>query len=141
MNTVSVCGWVHDCSLPYRFGDLRYQHRHEDGALTGDVRERPDGPCFTYRAHLNESPFAPCPAGSLDEFLFERYAAPSRSRNRIALLSHLALALMQKEIQVSVSDNGLLQALPWFATAKVIGANYSPGAREVWMGWPHKLNA
>jgi uncharacterized protein len=28
---------------------------------------------------------------------------------------------------------------PWFADAKLAGAHYSPGARNVWMGRPHRV--
>ncbi|HEX4264539.1 MAG TPA: DUF2071 domain-containing protein [Verrucomicrobiae bacterium] len=126
--------------LPYRFGEMNYKHRHEDGFLTGAVRESTDGSSFAYEATLAKHDSVPCPAGSLDEFLLERYTAftAHKSKRRFFRIWHQPWR--QQAIRVSVSDNRLLREVwPWFSAATLAGANYSPGARDVWMGRPHQI--
>jgi hypothetical protein len=126
--------------LPYRFGELTYQHREDSGILTGAVREKIPGPAFAYEAILRKSPFVPCPAGSLDEFLLERYTAFTAHKNKRRLFRIWHQPWNQQPIRVSVSDNRLLSGVwPWFSAATPAGANYSPGARDVWMGRPHRI--
>jgi uncharacterized protein YqjF (DUF2071 family) len=126
--------------LPYRFGDLNYQHRHEEGILSGNVRETTLGAALTYETDLIEPHFNPCAPGSLDEFLLERYTAftSHKSTHRFFRIWHEPWK--QRRISISVGDIRLLERVwPWFAEAKLAGANYSPGAREVWMGRPHRV--
>ena len=58
--------------------------------------------------------------------------------------SRSLIPLARKE---SMTDGGSLimvverlHGVPWFADAKLIGANYSPGAHDVWMGRPHRAS-
>jgi len=127
--------------LPYRFGELNYAHQHEVGRLTGTVLEPNHNPTFHYEAQLENSAFAPCPAGSLDEFLLERYTAYTahKTKRRFFRIWHRPWA--QQAIQISVSDVSLIEKVwPWFADATLVGANFSPGARDVWMGRPHRVD-
>jgi hypothetical protein len=42
---------------------------------------------------------------------------------------------------VTVNDLTLLiRRWPWFKDAQIVGANYSPGLDEVWMGRPHRVS-
>ena len=126
--------------LPYRFCELNYQHGHEEGNLSGLVRQTIGGPSFRYKAELTEAGFLPCSTGSLDEFLLERYTAftAHKTTRRFFRIWHRSWA--QRAIEVSVADCSLLtEVWPWFAEAKLVGANYSPGARDVWMGRPHRV--
>lgn len=78
--------------------------------------------------------------GSLDEFLLERYTAFTccKSKRRFFRIWHEPWE--QREIKISISNNSLLaETFPWFARAEFVGANYSPGAKGVWMGWPHAV--
>ncbi len=126
--------------LPYRFGEMNYQHRHEEGILSGTVREMVDGPALNYKTNLAEPHFTPCPAGSLDEFLLERYTAFTSHKTSRRFFRIWHEPWKQQPIQISVADIGLLETVwPWFANAKLAGANYSPGARDVWMGRPHRV--
>jgi uncharacterized protein YqjF (DUF2071 family) len=126
--------------LPYRFGKLNYQHRHEEKILSGNVRETAHGPALDYEATLKNPLFAPCPADSLHEFLLERYTAftAHKSTRRFFRIWHEPWK--QQPIQIRVTDLRLLEIVwPWFADAKLAAANYSPGARDVWMGRPHRV--
>jgi uncharacterized protein len=126
--------------LPHRFGELNYRHRDKTGILAGAVCEKTDGPSFAYEATLEKPDFAPCPAGSLDEFLMERYTAFTARRTKRRFFRIWHPPWKQQAIQVSVLDNRLLFGVcPWFSSATLAGANYSPGARDVWMGRPHQI--
>jgi uncharacterized protein YqjF (DUF2071 family) len=142
--------------LPYRFGALNYEHRHENGNVTGSVRETIHAPSFQYEGELAcfskeisekvATPLpgrrAPCPTGSLDEFLLERYTAftSHQATRRFFRIWHQPWS--QQSIHISVRDISLLENVwPWFTDARLIRANYSPGARDVWMGRPHRVAA
>ena len=138
-NRVSVGLGPWTFGLPYRFGELNYEHQHESGQLRGNVRETISGPTFHYEASIENRAFAPCPADSLDEFLLERYTAftAHKTKRRFFRIWHRPWS--QRSIQVSVSDTRLIEKVwPWFADATLVSANFSPGARDVWMGRPHR---
>jgi uncharacterized protein YqjF (DUF2071 family) len=126
--------------LPYRFGEFNYQHRHETGILTGAVREPIKGASFAYQATLQKPDCVPCPAGSLDEFLLERYTAFTAHQTKRRFFRIWHQPWKQQAIRVSVSDDRLLsQVWPWFSAARLARANYSPGTQDVWMGRPHRV--
>ena len=148
--------------LPYRFGRLHYQHSHEAGALHGQViptswpfnrESSQQSPRLEYHAEINPgATFGPCEANSLDEFLLERYTAfngkpaprqiedspltvPNSDAKRFFRIWHPPWP--QIPVHVSSLESSLLSGVwPWFAEARFIGANYSPGACGVWMGRP-----
>jgi hypothetical protein len=125
--------------LPYRLGELNYQHEPGAGRLTGAVREPNRGAAFVYEARLERPAFVPCPAGSLDAFLLERYTAFTAHKKKLRFFRIWHSPWAQQAIRVSVRENNLLtQVWPWFAEARLAGGNYSPGARDVWMGRPHR---
>ena len=126
--------------LPYREGLLEYRHRHEAGTLSGTVTAR-NSFHLKYSATINpEEPFRPCEEDSRDELLLERYTAftargPRRRKFRI-----WHPPWPQAAIDVKIKDDGLLrQTWPWFRDAQLVGGNYSPGFRDVWMGRPQGL--
>jgi len=46
----------------------------------------------------------------------------------------------QASVEVElINDALLIESWPWLADAKLAGANYSPGFREVWMGRPQRI--
>lgn len=126
--------------LPYRFGKLNYQNRHEAGCLSGTVREPNTKSFFSYEGALNGPGFHPCPAGSIDEFLMERYTAFTAHGTKRRFFRIWHPPWRQQAIRVSVPEDSLLgEVWPWFADANLVGGNYSPGAQDVWMGRPHAI--
>jgi hypothetical protein len=121
--------------LPYRFAKLNYRHTHEQRRLLGKV-EAPRQGRLVYEASLPPgAQLSPCEADSLDEFLLERYTAYTSRGTTRRTFRVWHPPWPQIHAQVSVSDNSLLtKAWPWFQTAKFVGANYSPGLCDVWMG-------
>jgi uncharacterized protein len=120
--------------LPYRYAKIRYDHVHEQKQLSGKV-ESLNGGQFVYEARMDGDRFKPCEAGSLDEFLVERYTAFNCGGRRRLFFRIWHPPWMQTTAEVSVRENSLLtKTWRWFKDATFAGANYSPGFRDVWMG-------
>jgi uncharacterized protein len=127
--------------LPYRFGFLSYRHEHEIGVLSGTIQETVHGDSFNYEATLADSSFVPCPAGSFDEFLLERYTAFTCHNGKRRYFRIWHRPWLQQPLRVSARANQLIARVwPWFSDAMPVAGNYSPGARDVWMGRPHRVS-
>lgn len=127
--------------LPYNFGVLKYQNGNETGVLRGAVCEKANGPSFAYEAELIRTELTPCSANSLDEFLLERYTAFTSHGVKRRFFRIWHPPWRQQRIEISVIDSGLLVTKwPWFKEARLMGGNYSPGATDVWMGRPHRID-
>lgn len=127
--------------LPYRRGRLEYDHLHESGRLHGRVEGREGA--LEYDADIDPAaPFGPCAAGGLDEFLLERYTAFTRRGGVDRLFRVWHRPWPQVPIRITVRDDRLIHSTgPWFRSARLAGANYSPGFSEVWMGRPRRRTA
>jgi len=129
-------------SLPYRYGHVSYQNTWAAGTLSGSVVDDQTGTTFGYRADTggDAARFAPCAAGSLDEWLMERYTAFNCGRGRRRFFRVWHEPWPQVRVKACLAARGLLASRwPFMSEAQLIGAHYSPGVRAVWMGWPHKL--
>src|SRR5262249_36761392 len=123
-----------------RFGELNYEHHHEARTLRGTVREATRDPALSYEADLIEQTFAPCPAGSLDEFLLERYTAFTSHMTSRRFFRIWHEPWKQQTIYIPANARGLLEPVwPGLPDANRAGANYPPGARDVWRGRPHRV--
>ncbi|HZV36138.1 MAG TPA: DUF2071 domain-containing protein [Verrucomicrobiae bacterium] len=131
--------------LPYRLGKLEYRHEHERGCLQGAVLDATNTNQGTDKLKYNavidpEAVFLPCKTGTKDEFLLERYTAFTQLGSGARYFRIWHRPWPQTPIDVKVLDTGLLTTTwPWFKDAQLIGANYSPGFNDVWMGRPHSI--
>ncbi len=128
-------------SLPYRFGRIQYRNDWQSGELNGSVICPRTGKRFAYRAALPaDADFTPCERNSRDEWLMERYSAfnTARGRHRFFRVWHPPWPQCHTDVQ-ALDLTLLKEAWPWFAEAEFVGANYSPGLHDVWMGRPHRL--
>ena len=126
--------------LPYRFGRLNYWHEREQ--ISGEVTAIGGSETLSYRAEIDpHAVFCPCATGSLDEFLMERYTAFTAWHGRMRFFRVWHEPWPQIPLpRISVRESTLLAAAgECFADAEVIGANFSTGVHDVWMGWPHRL--
>jgi len=129
-------------SLPYRLGHINYQNDWREGPVHGRVADAACRAAFAYHVEpIFNPPFAGCEAGSLDEWLMERYAAFNSACGRKRFFRVWHEPWPQCKVDVEIADTSLLESnWRWFRNAEFIGANYSPGVRDVWLGRPHKVN-
>jgi len=135
-NRCCVLGGPLTYGLPYQFARLRYDHRPGEGRLEGAVEDD-----FAYTAEIpGGAAFQVCAPGSLDEFLIERYTAyTSRARcSRYFDIWHEPWRQIPLEARIT-NDHLLRQTFPCFNQACLVGANYSPGVHNVWMGAPRRI--
>jgi len=120
--------------LPYRYAAIAYDHRHEENRLAGKV-EPALGGRFGYEATLQNKQFKPCDPGTLDEFLLERYTSFNFGRGRKLFFRIWHPPWLQAKADVSIVEDSLpARTWPWFREGRQVGANYSPGFQDVWMG-------
>lgn len=129
--------------LPYRLGDLRYHHCHEAGELRGQVTARTEPGSIVYKAILEPgATFTPCPVGSRDAFLMERYSAFTHWRGYRRRFRVWHTPWLQAPIDLQLEDDDLLDSTGcWYRHATFIDAHYTPGVRKVWMGRPVRASA
>jgi uncharacterized protein YqjF (DUF2071 family) len=129
-------------SLPYRHGNISCQLYARSGELQGHIVDSLTGASLAYTGTLPERPrFGPCEAGSLDEWLMERYTAFNAAGGRKRFFRVWHPAWSQCGARVALQEHSLLtRNWPWFAGANLLGTNYSPGFDEVWMGRPHTIS-
>jgi len=98
----------------------------------------PDKRALTLRATYDaaERP-EPCEAGSLTEFLLERYTAYTCHRGIKRRFRIWHPPWQQRAVAFQVRDEGLLgRNGGWFAEAEVMGGNFAALGKDVWMGRP-----
>ena len=129
--------------LPYKFARLDWRHDWEHGTLAGRATDLRHRAAFVYDATFEPAPrFAPAAAGTLTEWLMERYTAFTVRRGVRLLFRVWHPPWGNAPVKVNVRDDTLLRKhLPWFARARYIGANFAPGVTDVWMGRPHPVAA
>lgn len=128
-------------SLPYRLGTFDYQHQHETGVLSGEVRDAGSNRALRYQASLADSgPPQPCHPESLDAWLMERYAAFNAGGRHPLGFRVWHKPWLQLAAQVHFEALQLIEdAWPWFTKARYAGAHYSPGLQQVGMSRPVPL--
>jgi uncharacterized protein YqjF (DUF2071 family) len=128
-------------SLPYRHGRISYQNDWTAGELRGRVQDAGTEAAFAYQAELQAAaPFSVCVPGSLDAWLMERYSAFNSAFGRKRFFRVWHETWPQCKAQVRLADTSLLATnWDWFRDAELVGANYSPGVHDVWLGRPQRV--
>lgn len=129
--------------LPYRFARMTYHHDWLRGFLAGRITDVRGRNALVYEAAIEPAPrFATARAGTLTEWLMERYTAYTVRRSKRLLFRVWHPAWPNVPVKARVRDDTLVRRhLPWFAHAKYVGANFAPGVFDVWMGRPHSVPA
>jgi uncharacterized protein YqjF (DUF2071 family) len=129
--------------LPYHHAQIIHHHDWRAGVIRGTVADTRDGGRLVYHGKFAEPPtFSPCAAGSLAEWLMERYTAFNAAGGRKRFFRVWHPPWPQSPLEVTSDGMSLLnRRWPWFETARLIGANFSPGFDQVWMGRPHPIGA
>ena len=122
--------------LPYRLGTIDSWHEHESGRIEGEMAAWDDGGELRYEAELAGWPEGKVSEkGSLEEFLLERYTAYTCRGKQKMFFRVWHPPWRQENLEVNVEVDSLLGGV--VGEARFVGANYSVGVDEVWMGWPH----
>lgn len=129
--------------LPYHHGQIVYNHDFENGFLSGQVVDVKNGAKLSYDAQLaGTDVFQPCAVGSLDEWLMERYTAFNSANGNRRFFRVWHPPWPQCRVEAKVKESSLLtKNWPWFEGAELVGANFSLGFDEVWMGRPFKVTS
>jgi len=129
--------------LPYHLARIDYRHDWRRGEVSGRVTDPESGATLSYRALVDadDTAYAPAEDGSLTEWLMERYTAYTvRGKTRL-LFRVWHPPWPEAPAVVKIREDSLLaENWPWFAGARLVGANFSPGVFDVWMGRPHKVS-
>lgn len=127
--------------LPYRHARIIYKHDWTAHEIGGFVADAHDNGRLEYEGKLDEPhTFLPCEAGSLTEWLMERYTAFNAAGGWKRFFRVWHPPWPQTEADVTIINRSLLTfRWPWFKEAKFVGANFSPGFDVVWMGRPHRV--
>ena len=137
-NPLSVRLGPRTFGLPYRFGRISYAHARDDGILRGAVHGA--GGRLVYEGEIRRMNFETSEAGSLTEFMLERYTAFTYRRRRARFFRVWHSPWEQTPAELEVTADTLMGSTgQWWKTSECIGANYSPGV-EVWMGRPHQIS-
>lgn len=140
-NRLSVLMGPPTFGLPYRYGKLDYRHDEKNGILSDSVQAGNER--FVSRATFDPNrKFTACARGSVDNFIMERYVAFTARGARRLLFKVGHDAWMQTPVNVAIQDAGLLvRHCTWYPSAKLSGANYSPGVCDVAVGFPQRVGA
>lgn len=146
-----ICEWLNSrlattlgpvtFGLPYRFGEIKYDHNYTDNTYRGTVRH--GNRTVSYEATSDpDDEWKPCESGTLDEFLLERYTAFTARWKWKGLFRVWHHAWPQKRLtKLKITDLSLLETAPgagkWVSHLKPVGGNVSTGADDVWMSRPH----
>lgn len=123
--------------LPYRLGRVRYDHR-TDETMRGVIEDGASNAVLRYSATpMPDIKEREAEAGSLDEFLLERYTAFTRRLGMKRLFRVWHPAWRAIPLQVELHDVTLLKRTgEWADYATFVGAHFARGFNEVWMGRP-----
>lgn len=126
--------------LPYHYGRIAYEHDWQDGCIQGRVTDAGNRARLAYHGEWTApASFHPCAAGSFDEWLMERYTAFNSAGGQKRFFRVWHPPWPQSAVGVRLDETTLLtNRWSWFEQAQLVGANFSPGFDEVWMGWPRR---
>ncbi len=126
--------------LPYLPGRLDLRHDFDCGSLHGEVRSRLTDGVLRYEGRCHVGPDAAA-AGTLTEFLMERYTAFTRWKGRTKRFRVWHPPWPQSPAEVEIQDRSLFRETgAWADEACYVGAHASPGLPMVWMGAPEVLD-
>jgi len=132
--------------LPCRPARLDYTCRDDLFKFDGRIRgQEGDERRLRFQARFAEQAPTPMFDGANEarttEFLTEKYTAYTCHRGHRGLFRIWHAPWSLREIEVEIEDRELLQTTgDWLKGARLVSAQYSPGARDVRIGPPHTIS-
>ncbi len=126
--------------LPFSFAASSYQHDSQSGTLRGRVTDERGS--LTYHAPIDPE-LAPtaCAPESVGAFALQRYTGYFNRSRKASVFRAWHPSWQQIPIEVTFTDISLVTSkFPWFSEARLVGANYAPGFKGVWLGEAHRLD-
>ena len=143
-NRLSVMLGPKTFGLPYRYGRLDYRHDEQSGDLSGRAQGtgRDQGRTFAYRGQLQTFEQEQTAAeGTLRHFLIERYTAYTLQRTTHRRFRVWHEPWRYRGVQLNIECETLLAVTgSWSRDARYVGADFSRGVEDVWMGRPRCIN-
>lgn len=141
-NWLSVLATPALFGLPYRHGRLRYHHDREQDVFTGTVEDRGSDACLRYTVSAIPATSAgEADAGTLDEFLLERYTAFTSWHGLKRLFRIWHPAWLARTVEAKLHDTSLLHRTgSWAEHATFISAHHASGFNDIWMSRPYLTN-
>ena len=123
--------------LPYRLGQNTYRHDQATG-FEGCVTDSASGARFHYSAEGTlPADLTTAEAGTLTEFLVERYSAFTTFLGLRRRFRVWHPAWLHQPIKAVIHDDSLLARTgDWHRSAQFVGAHFAPGFKDIWMGRP-----
>ena len=128
--------------LPYRYGEINYRHDYENLSFEGQVSDGERSLRFEAGATERIEEWTSCEPCSLDEFLLERYTAfNARSEWRGYFRVWHEPWPQTRLKDLDIVDFSLIEGIPIGRDLQFVGGNVSTGAKDVWMGRPHRIGS
>jgi uncharacterized protein YqjF (DUF2071 family) len=94
-----------------------------------------------YRGQVNRAPFSIAETGTLDHFLLERYSAYTYRKGTARRFEVAHAPWTQVRADVELIETSLIRSVsPALHDMELIGANFSPGVRDVAISAPQKIS-
>ncbi len=134
-NLLAWCVGPATFGLPYRLGRIDYWHDHEAGELAGEVCPRVGNGRLSYRGSAKPVEER---KPELRGFLLERYTAFTSAFGLRRKFRVWHGPWNASAVEVIADDASILGLVPGCdeARARFVGAHYSAGVTDVWMGRP-----
>ena len=126
--------------FPYKLGSINY--RNTGQTFIGKVQPRDKSSLLSFKAKLTvPSRVQRSRKDSLEEFLMERYVAfMAYPKKRKKFYIHHP-PWKQKTVPVRFEEiNFMSSQYKWFADTSFVQANFTPGIKNIWVGWPQSLD-
>lgn len=120
--------------LPFHTGHLTLEH--DTHHASGTIQDHHGAGTLRYEAEWNhDAGFTHARPGTEDEWLLERYTAFTQRGLKRRRFRIWHPAWPQTPARITIPDDTLLRSTgPWYPTARIHGAHYSPGFHNVHMG-------
>ena len=127
--------------LPYRLGQLNYDHDPFRSEMSGSVAAANGSAALAYRVRIDPgAETSTCVAGTREAFLLERYTAFTQNGRMRRRFDVWHRPWSWRALKGHIERDSLLRSTGrWFESARLLSGHFSRGFDEVWMGRPRTI--